>query len=35
MFDLPSQKGVKDFTITREYAVEKFEKSKFKKLKVA
>jgi len=35
MFELPSQKDVKEFTITKEYAIEKFEKSKFKKLKVA
>jgi len=35
MFKLPSTKNVKDFTISKDYAMEKFEKSKFKKLKVA
>ena len=35
MFKLPSTKSVKDFTISKDYAMEKFEKSKFKKLKVA
>ena len=35
MFKLPSKKDVKEFTISKNYAVEKFEKSKFKKLKVA
>ncbi len=35
MFDFPSQKNIKDFTISREYAMKKFEKSKFKKLRVA
>jgi ATP-dependent Clp protease ATP-binding subunit ClpX len=35
MFKLPSRKNVKNFTISKDYAMEKFEKSKFKKLKVA
>ena len=35
MFNFPSEKNVKDFSISKEYAIEKFEKSKFKKLKVA
>ncbi len=35
MFEFPSQKDVKEFTITKQYAKEKFEKSKYKKLKVA
>jgi ATP-dependent Clp protease ATP-binding subunit ClpX len=35
MFELPSQKDTNELIITRQYAVEKFEKSKFKKLKVA
>jgi len=35
MFELPSQNDVKEFVITKNYAEEKFEKSKFKKLKVA
>ncbi len=35
MFDLPSQKDVKEFNITLEYAKEKFEKSKISQLKVA
>lgn len=35
MFELPSSEGVEKFTITKSYAIEKFEKSKFKKLKVA
>ena len=35
MFELPSSKDVKYFKITREYAEEKLEKSKFNKLKVA
>lgn len=35
MFELPSQKSVKEFTITKDYAIDKFEKSKFNKLKVA
>lgn len=35
MFDLPSQPDVKEYTITLEYAREKFEKSKISQLKVA
>lgn len=35
MFDLPSNEDVKSFRVTREYAFEKLEKSKFNKLKVA
>lgn len=35
MFELPSQEHNGKFLITRSYAVEKLEKSKFKKLKVA
>lgn len=35
MFDLPSQKNVSKFVITRQYAEEKFEKSKYNRLKVA
>jgi ATP-dependent Clp protease ATP-binding subunit ClpX len=36
MFELPSSSDeAKEFVITREYAIEKLEKSKFKKLKVA
>ncbi len=35
MFELPSQKEIKEFSITLEYAVEKFERSRLKKLKVA
>lgn len=35
MFNFPSEKNVKEFSISKEYAIEKFEKSKFKKLKVA
>ncbi len=35
MFELPSQKDIKEFSITLEYAVEKFERSRLKKLKVA
>ena len=35
MFELPSSKDVKELIITREYAVEKFEKSRINKLKVA
>jgi ATP-dependent Clp protease ATP-binding subunit ClpX len=35
MFELPSQKEIKELTISKGYAEEKFEKSKFKKLKVA
>ena len=35
MFELPSSKDVKSFKVTRDYAEEKLEKSKFNKLKVA
>lgn len=35
MFELPSSKETKELKVTREYAVEKLEKSKFNKLKVA
>ncbi|MFN6945021.1 MAG: ATP-dependent Clp protease ATP-binding subunit ClpX, partial [Cytophagaceae bacterium] len=35
MFELPSQDEIKDFTVTREYAEEKIEKSRFNNLKVA
>lgn len=35
MFELPSSKDVKELVITRAYAIEKFEKSRVKKLKVA
>ncbi len=35
MFDLPSQKEVKEITITLEYATEKLSKSKMSKLKAA
>lgn len=35
MFDLPSQKDVKEITISMEYAVEKLNKSKISKLKAA
>jgi len=35
MFELPSQKEIKELTISKGYAEEKFEKTKFKKLKVA
>ena len=35
MFELPSDGSVKSLVITKDYAAEKFEKSKFKKLKVA
>jgi ATP-dependent Clp protease ATP-binding subunit ClpX len=35
MFELPSNKDVKELVITRAYAIEKFEKSRVKKLKVA
>ena len=35
MFELPSEKGIKTLRINKEYAVEKFEKSRIKKLKVA
>lgn len=35
MFELPSSKSPKKFKISRDYAIEKLEKSKFNKLKVA
>jgi ATP-dependent Clp protease ATP-binding subunit ClpX len=35
MFDLPSEKNVKKLEISRNYAEEKFSKSKFSKLKAA
>jgi ATP-dependent Clp protease ATP-binding subunit ClpX len=35
MFELPSQKEVKHLEVTKNYAEEKFERSKFKQLKVA
>ena len=35
MFELPSDPNTKSLEIDRDYAKEKFEKSKFKKLKVA
>ncbi len=35
MYELPSQKDIKEFTVDREYAEEKFEKSKFKRLSAA
>jgi ATP-dependent Clp protease ATP-binding subunit ClpX len=35
MFELPSQEGVDKFVVTKDYAEEKIEKSKFNKLKVA
>lgn len=35
MFELPSDASIKELTIDKTYAQEKFEKSKFKKLKVA
>ena len=35
MYELPSQKTIKEFTIDRAYAEEKFEKSKFKQLTAA
>ena len=35
MYELPSQKTIKEFTIDRTYAEEKFEKSKFKQLTAA
>jgi ATP-dependent Clp protease ATP-binding subunit ClpX len=35
MFELPSSKDIKELVITREYAIEKFEKSRVNKLKVA
>jgi ATP-dependent Clp protease ATP-binding subunit ClpX len=35
MFDIPSDTEIKDLNITLDYAVEKFEKADFKKLKAA
>lgn len=35
MFELPSNKDIKEMTIDRSYAAEKFEKSKFNKLRAA
>ncbi len=35
MFELPSTNDVKELTVTKSYAMEKFEKSKHKKLRVA
>ncbi|WP_442588308.1 ATP-dependent Clp protease ATP-binding subunit ClpX [Pedobacter sp. AW31-3R] len=35
MFDIPSDKEIKELVITLDYAVEKFEKADFKKLKAA
>ena len=35
MFELPSNKEIKEMTITKNYAAEKFEKSKFNKLRAA
>lgn len=35
MFEIPSEKDVKELIITREYAIEKFEKSRINKLKAA
>jgi ATP-dependent Clp protease ATP-binding subunit ClpX len=35
MFELPSQEGIDKFVVTKDYAEEKIEKSKFNKLKVA
>lgn len=35
MFEIPSQKDESEFTVTRAYAQEKFEKSEFSKLKAA
>ena len=35
MFELPSTKDVKELVINKNYAIEKFEKSRLKKLKVA
>lgn len=35
MFELPSNKEIKEMVITRDYAAEKFEKSKFNKLRAA
>ncbi len=35
MFELPSQKDIKEFSVSLEYAMEKFNRSRLKKLKVA
>lgn len=35
MFELPSNKDIKEIIITKDYATEKFEKSKFNKLRAA
>lgn len=35
MFEIPSDNDIKELEITREYAIEKFEKSRINKLKVA
>ncbi|MFK7900712.1 MAG: ATP-dependent Clp protease ATP-binding subunit ClpX [Cyclobacteriaceae bacterium] len=35
MFELPSKEGIDSFKLTKEYALEKIEKSKFTKLRVA
>ena len=35
MFELPSNKEIKEIVIDKAYAVEKFEKSKFNKLRAA
>ena len=35
MFELPSNKTIKELVVTKEYAIEKFEKSRINKLKVA
>jgi ATP-dependent Clp protease ATP-binding subunit ClpX len=35
MFELPSQEGISKFLVSKDYAEEKIEKSKFNKLKVA
>ena len=35
MFEIPSSQGIKEMEITKDYASEKFEKSKFNKLRAA
>lgn len=35
MFELPSQRHIKEFTVTEDYAIEKFERSKYSMLKAA
>jgi len=35
MFELPSNKDIKEIVVTKDYATEKFEKSKFNKLRAA